>query len=102
MMLLVVIGVAQQLVAQDWAKVRLEKSPRHLEFVKVKLSDQRTVESFIAFPEVKNKAPAVIVIHEIFGLSDWCVGFAINLRKRVTLRSRLTCSLDWSKWWRHA
>lgn len=56
--------------AQDWAKARLEKSPRHLEFVKVK-NEAREVNCFIAFPEVKEKATAVIVIHEIFGLSDW-------------------------------
>src|SRR5436190_10014576 len=56
--------------AQDWAKARLEKSPRHLEFVKVK-NGAREVNCFIAFPEVKEKATAVIVIHEIFGLSDW-------------------------------
>jgi carboxymethylenebutenolidase len=57
-------------VAQEWAKERLEKSPRHLEFVKVK-NGNREVTCFIAYPEVKEKAPAVLVIHEIFGLSDW-------------------------------
>jgi len=56
--------------AQDWAKARLEKSPRHLEWVKVK-HDQREVNCFVAYPEVKDKAPAVILIHEIFGLTDW-------------------------------
>jgi carboxymethylenebutenolidase len=56
--------------AQDWAKARVEKSPRHLEYVKVKQGD-REVNCFLAFPEVKDKATAVVVIHEIFGLSDW-------------------------------
>jgi carboxymethylenebutenolidase len=56
--------------AQDWAKARLEKSPRHGEWVKVQ-QDQRTVQSFIVYPEVKEKATAVVVIHEIFGLTDW-------------------------------
>lgn len=56
--------------AQDWAKPRLENSPRHLEYVKVKHGD-REVTCFIAFPEVKEKATTVVVIHEIFGLSDW-------------------------------
>ncbi len=55
---------------QDWAKTKLEKSPRHLEWVKVKHGD-REVNCFVAYPEVKDKAPAVIVIHEIFGLTDW-------------------------------
>lgn len=56
--------------AQDWAKARIEKSPRHHEWVKVKAGDQE-VNCSIAFPEVKEKATAVIVIHEIFGLTDW-------------------------------
>src|SRR5437016_9333890 len=61
---------AGQADAQDWAKARLEKSPRHQEFVKVKHGD-REVQSFIVYPEVKDKTTAVVVIHEIFGLSDW-------------------------------
>jgi carboxymethylenebutenolidase len=64
--------------AQDWAKERLEKSPRHLEWVKVKSGD-RDVNCFIAFPEVKEKATAVVVIHEIFGLTDWVRGVADQL-----------------------
>src|SRR5438552_8872747 len=59
--------------AQDWAKARLEKSPRHIEWVQVK-SGKRELNSTIAYPEVKDKATAVIVIHEIFGLSDWVRG----------------------------
>jgi carboxymethylenebutenolidase len=62
--------VAVAATAQDWAKERVDKSPRHLEWVSVKRGD-RDVKSFIAFPEVKDKATAVVVIHEIFGLSDW-------------------------------
>src|SRR5213082_4315264 len=56
--------------AQDWAKARLDKSPRHLEWVKVKHGN-RELNCFIAYPEVKEKATAVVVIHEIFGLTDW-------------------------------
>jgi carboxymethylenebutenolidase len=33
--------------------------------------DNRTVQAFVVYPETKQKAPVVIVIHEIFGLSDW-------------------------------
>src|SRR5437867_5346702 len=64
--------------AQDWAKARLEKSPRHLEWVKVKHGN-REVNCFIAYPEVKDKAIAMVVIHEIFGLSDWVRGVADQL-----------------------
>jgi carboxymethylenebutenolidase len=56
--------------AQDWARQQLEKSPRHREWVTVK-HDGRSVETFIAYPESKGKTPVVLVIHEIFGLSDW-------------------------------
>lgn len=65
-------------LAQEWAKARLEKSPRHLEWVKVKRAS-REVNSFIAYPEVKEKATAVVVIHEIFGLTDWVRGVADQL-----------------------
>jgi len=58
------------MASQDWAKARLAKSPRHQEWVKVK-NGTREVNSFVVYPEVKNKATAVIVIHEIFGMSDW-------------------------------
>ena len=55
---------------QDWAKQRLAKSPRHQEWVKIK-NGSREVNSFVVYPENKNKATAVVVIHEIFGMSDW-------------------------------
>jgi len=57
-------------LVQDWAKTRLAKSPRHHEWVKVK-NGNREVNCFVVYPEVKNKATAVVVIHEIFGMSDW-------------------------------
>src|SRR6266508_96030 len=56
--------------AQEWAKAKLDKSPRHQEWVKVK-QGKRDVQSFVVYPEVKDKAAAVVVIHEIFGMSDW-------------------------------
>jgi len=70
--------VATTAPAQDPVKTRLETSPRHLEWVKVK-HGKREVNSFIAYPEVKEKATAVIVIHEIFGLSDWVRGVTDQL-----------------------
>jgi carboxymethylenebutenolidase len=56
--------------AQDWAKAKLNKSPRHLEWVDIKAGN-RKVHTFVAYPESKNKATVVLLIHEIFGLSDW-------------------------------
>lgn len=57
-------------VTQDWAKAQLAKSPRHREWVKVKAGN-REVNSLVIYPETKKKATAVVVIHEINGLSDW-------------------------------
>lgn len=68
--LLLFLLLCSPVLAQDWAKARLEKSPRHLEWVKVK-AGTREVECFVAYPEVKAKAPCVLLIHEIFGLTDW-------------------------------
>ena len=53
------------------AKEQLEKSPRHGEWVKISTESGREVSAFIVFPEVKENATSVIVIHEIFGLTDW-------------------------------
>ena len=55
---------------QEWAKARLAKSPRHQEWVKIK-NGAREVSSFVVYPESKKKSTAVVVIHEIFGMSDW-------------------------------
>ena len=58
------------LFAQDWARQRVEKSPRHREWVGVK-HDGRTIETFVVYPESKDKRPVVVIIHEIFGMTDW-------------------------------
>src|ERR1035441_1541386 len=69
---------AATLHAQDWAKARLEASPRHREYVALK-HGSRTVQAFVVYPEVSAKAPVVILIHEIFGLSDWAKEMADEL-----------------------
>jgi carboxymethylenebutenolidase len=68
--------------AQDWAKSILDKSPRHQEWVKVKYgagANARTVDAFVVYPEVSHKAPVVLLIHEIFGLSDWARSMADDI-----------------------
>lgn len=55
---------------QDWAKELMAKSPRHQEWIKLKHGN-REVSAFLVYPETKNKATAVVVIHEIFGMTDW-------------------------------
>ncbi|HYW46519.1 MAG TPA: dienelactone hydrolase family protein [Bryobacteraceae bacterium] len=67
--MLFVLGVSA-LWGQDWARQTVDKSPRHREWVTVK-HDGRNVETFVAYPEVSSKAPVIVVIHEIFGMTDW-------------------------------
>ena len=66
--------------SEQEAKARLDSSPRHGEYADVKLpgSDQQ-VRTWVVYPERKDKAPVVIVIHEIYGLSDWIRGVADQL-----------------------
>ena len=76
---LVLLFLAAQVAsAQDWAKAKLEKSPRHREWVTVK-HDGRNVETFVVYPESKSKTPVILVIHEIFGMTDWVQDLADQL-----------------------
>jgi carboxymethylenebutenolidase len=77
-LVLLIAFTASPLVAQDWAKATLEKSPRHREYVAIKHGD-RTVQAFVVYPEVSQRAPVVLMIHEIFGLSDWAKEMADEL-----------------------
>ena len=62
---------ASNCTAQEWAKAALAKSPRHGEYVTIKEASGRALQAFVVYPEVKDKAPVVLLIHEIFGESDW-------------------------------
>lgn len=64
------LSVSSFAANDDWAKTMLEKSSRHGEWVKVKAGN-REVNCWVVYPEVKEKATAVLLIHEIFGLSNW-------------------------------
>src|SRR4051794_4927596 len=76
--LTIFVALACTSPAQDWAKARLEKSSRHGEWVDYKSGD-RTIKAFVVYPERKDKAPVVLVIHEIFGLTDWVRGVCDQL-----------------------
>ncbi len=76
--LFVLLTLTVPLAAQDFVKERLEKSPRHHEWVEVKNGD-RTIHSFITYPESKDKTLAVVVIHENKGLTDWVRGVTDQL-----------------------
>jgi carboxymethylenebutenolidase len=75
---LLALTTSISLYAQDWAKARLEASPRHHEYVTLQHGD-RKMQAFVVYPEVKGKASVVIMIHEIFGLSDWAKEMADEL-----------------------
>jgi len=60
------------------ARERLDTSPRHGEMIDVPLDDH-TLQSWIVYPERSDKAPVVIVIHEIYGLTDWIRSVADQL-----------------------
>src|SRR6266516_5341246 len=70
---LALVLVTQFLPAQeykDFGRDRLNSSPRHAEWVDIKSGD-RTIKAFVVYPERKEKAPAALVVQEIFGLTDW-------------------------------
>ena len=68
--------------SESTAKAALEKSPRHGEYVDVKMAGGGPpIRTWISYPERKDKAGVVIVIHEIFGLTDWIRGVADQLAK---------------------
>ena len=65
----------------EGAKDALGKSPRHGEWVDVALPDGKKLVTWVVYPEKKEKAGVVIVIHEVFGLTDWVRGVADQLAK---------------------
>lgn len=75
---LLICGLSATAQAQDWAKPRLNNSPRHGEWVEYK-SGERTIKAFVVYPQEKTKTAVVIVIHEIFGLTDWVRGVCDQL-----------------------
>jgi carboxymethylenebutenolidase len=58
---------------------RLAKSPRHGEFVAIRTGPSDSVRAWVVYPERSTKAPVVVVVHEIFGLSTWVRGVADQL-----------------------
>jgi carboxymethylenebutenolidase len=63
---------------EESAKARLDASPRHGELVRVDAAGT-PVAVWVVYPERKEKAPVVVVIHEIFGLTDWIRAVADQL-----------------------
>lgn len=63
----------------EGAKAALAKSPRHGEWVDLKLADGTKLLTWVVYPESKAKAGVVLVIHEIYGLTDWVRAVADQL-----------------------
>jgi carboxymethylenebutenolidase len=58
---------------------RLAKSPRHGEYVMIRTGTSDSVKAWVVYPQRSTKAPVVVVVHEIFGLSTWVRGVADQL-----------------------
>jgi carboxymethylenebutenolidase len=67
---------------EENAKAVLDSTPRHGEMVDVPLAEgSAPIRTWIVYPEKKEKAGVVLIIHEIYGLSDWIRGVADQLAK---------------------
>jgi carboxymethylenebutenolidase len=58
---------------------RLAQSPRHGEYVMIRTGPSDSVRAWVVYPQRSTKAPVVVVVHEIFGLSTWVRGVADQL-----------------------
>jgi carboxymethylenebutenolidase len=65
--------------AEGGAKAALDSSPRHGELVDVKVPSGTAIRTWVVYPERPDKAGVVLVIHEVFGLSDWIRAVADRL-----------------------
>ena len=66
----------------ETASARLAASPRHGEYVMIPTGGTGgtdSVRAWVVYPERREKAPVVMVIHEIYGLSGWVRGVADQL-----------------------
>lgn len=78
--LALVLGAAGAWLARGGAPARHDAVTTHGEWVKFARGSD-SIRAYVAYPERKTKAPAVIVIHEIFGLTDWEPTVADRLAK---------------------
>jgi carboxymethylenebutenolidase len=60
-------------------QARLAASPRHGEWAMVSAGAGDSVRAWIVYPERRDRAPVVVVVHEIFGLTGWIRGVADQL-----------------------
>lgn len=61
------------------ASARLAASPRHGEWAMVSAGGADSVRAWVVYPERSRRAPVVIVVHEVFGLTHWVRAVADQL-----------------------
>jgi carboxymethylenebutenolidase len=61
------------------APSRLGSSPRHGEWITIRTGDGDSLRTWIVYPQRSTKAPVVIVVHEVYGLSSWVRSVADQL-----------------------
>ena len=62
---------------EETAPDALNASPRHGEWVDVELPGSEVpISTWVVYPERSDNAPIILVIHEIYGLTDWIRGVA--------------------------
>jgi len=77
---LMLLSCAAMPASDKTAEKALKDSPRHGEWVDIPIPGSETkLHTFVVYPERKEKAPVVLVIHEIFGLTDWVRAVADQL-----------------------
>lgn len=77
----VTVGADDSSLPADAAHVaaRLASSPRHGEWTMIRTPQGDSVKAWVVYPERRGRAPVVIVVHEIYGLSSWARGVADQL-----------------------
>jgi carboxymethylenebutenolidase len=87
-MLLAAGGCSRKAAVSDVASIpasattvadRLARSPRHGEYVTIRTGPSDSVRAWVVYPERATKAPVIVVVHEIYGLSTWVRGVADQL-----------------------
>ena len=66
---------------EEHAQASLESTTRHGEYVSVNMPDGTPIRTWVVYPERKDRAGVVVIIHEIFGLSPWIRGLADHVAK---------------------
>lgn len=64
---------------EEGALAHLDGSPRHGEWVDFDAGDGDMVRAWVVYPERSDPAPVVVVIHEIYALTDWIRAVADQL-----------------------